>query len=93
MITIIGRRKAAKIFTAEAAHTPDWKLRRKKDREMKALAIELMDGKGYIVSSANELKRTYPDYTSNLPDSDETFIWGIKVVSDLRRNRLTFIPL
>lgn len=93
MITMTGRCNAAKAVTETSSKIRDWRLTRKTDREMKALAIELLKGKGYIIASAWELKKKYPAYTANLSDSDTgRYIWGIKPsVKRLGKYRLNFI--
>ena len=94
MIAImIGRCKAAKAATETSSEIRDWRLTRKTDREMKALAVELLKGKGYIIASAWELKKKYPTYAANLSDSDTgRYVWGIK--RSVRRNgkyKLNFV--
>ena len=67
--TLADRRQIARRHTLNATQVKDWRLRRKSDRQLKALAIELTAGKGYIIASAKELHNRYP---SLMPDSNDT---------------------
>jgi len=68
----------AREMTNEAAHIQDWKLRRKADREMKQIAIELMKGDGYVVATARELAARYPgQYEHTAREDSARMIWCV----------------
>lgn len=67
----------ARNFTAKAASVKDWRIRRKADREMKAYAIELSKGKGYIIASSMELSALYPGHVIRPSSDPKRYLWAI----------------
>ena len=69
--------EAARRMNALSATTKDWRLTRKIDREAKAEAQKLNEGRGYIIATPRELKAMYPRFVKWEPgaDADEKMVW------------------
>ncbi len=84
---------AAKI-TANAAETKDWRLRRRADREMKRLAKELSEGRGYIIATNYELEKRFPGLFKSLSSEESgKIIWAIDYNQFQYGNKMNFIPV
>ena len=91
MKTMSEKIEIAKSVTNSAAAIKDWRLRRKSDRALKTIAVELSTGLGYIEGSASELRAKYPGLVNFAPD-EKVQIWAVgENVTGLQR--LGFIAL
>lgn len=69
----------ATLRAKEVSETKDWRLRDKRSRAFKALAVKMLeDGKPYIVSTPHELAEKYPDlFSYDGAQTEQKFIWAI----------------
>ena len=101
MMTLTQAIELAKKITNRAAGTKDWRLTNKRDRGMKDLAVELSQGKGYILASPKSIAERYPQfvgpYFAGGPDAGRTFVWAIDATYanrlSFRRRTLSFVPV
>ncbi len=89
-ITLSERIAIAKRLTEKATQIKNWKLRRNSDKQLKELAQELNNGKGYIIASAKELTNKYPGLINSHDTSRH--VWAIgELATGLQR--LAFMPI
>lgn len=66
----------ASMMTTRVANTPNWKLRKKVDRELKAEAQRMIAaGKAYKVATAEEMGAKYYD--------DNKHIWAMDTITNM----------
>lgn len=92
MITLAKRIEIAKRMTKASSEIKEWRLRRKKDKDLKKLAVKVAADKGYIIATATELHEKYPTlFSFNGFDDGKKMIWAIGRGCGL--DVLTFIPI
>jgi hypothetical protein len=75
--------------TQEVASLADYKLRSKRNFALRDIARSLE--KGYIIATANELRKRYGDlfgkYKFEGPDEDKKFVWALAVSVNFATDR------
>lgn len=93
-IKLTNRVNIAKLLTAEVAALKDWRVRNKRNRQMREIAREIAGGKGYIIASVQELAQKYGNlchYETTAPGADRRRVWGLQM-NDVY-NRIQFVGI
>ena len=92
--TITFWANAARIMTNRAATAKDWTLTRKRDKEMKKIAKEMVAGRGYIIATDKELEAKYPAFfKTHSAEESKKMIWGISYSRYNRGDKMAFCPV
>lgn len=77
--TLSGRIAIAKRLTSESANVKEWRLRNKRNRELRSVAREIVAGKGYIIASERQLHKQYGPLFSFFENEAAEIkrVWGI----------------
>lgn len=91
-MTLIQSINLAKALTRASANVKDWLVTNRHDRQMREIARDLNNGKGYIIATPAELANRYPGLYENFSTTTHKIIWAVDFFG-WRGQKYSFLPV